>query len=118
MILAACVKIEEKELFVGRTHAAAGLAAVEEMTKRGRDWHREVKGFLSDSGDFLSRAKAYIEAKECNQIVRNDFDSESLDSGMLDFTPEQLAQAQQIAKLLNSKQNETQDCARLQDMIL
>jgi len=104
MILAACIKIEEKEMFVGKNHAIAYAAAVEEMAKRGKNWHRQVKGFVNDSGNFLSRATAYIEAKQCGQIVRNDdIGSESLDSGMLDFTDEQLEQAKQLATRLNSQ---------------
>ena len=135
-IVGACVSPDSKgrggNIYVGAFHGQALMDAGFGLFVGGEDWWR---GFVSDtpgystdlgggmtySGNLRSRVEAWVEAAECGQIDPSNYGRGrynldgvfigTLDSEIINFTPEQLAYAQQIAGGINagvSKERESQ----------
>ena len=131
MILAACVMSKEGRIYTEKTHV---LARDEARMHQGESYGESdddgkenyTDGFLSDTYDYDARngkifnglfrglVPAYIEAKECGQLLPGHepkkvsyggIEYGVLESEEINFSPEQLRKAKRIAGIINHKIN-------------
>ncbi len=70
MIIASAIKLNDGQIFVGKTHNAAIYNASVTLCLHGMP--EMEQGFLTSKLEFLSRKEAYIYAKKTKQFKRRD----------------------------------------------